>query len=141
MIVLPASTWKSNKQTGMASVKGIRGYEGKDYAPIDWLSFESSSKPATPLTLGVLLFPFAADLPASVFSRKKMGFAVPIGDWFRGELRPLLQDHLLGLADDPGPQLHLLERWEGFRTGRIGHVSSPWARMSLYSGQLGRSCI
>ena len=37
---------------------------------------------------------FAADLPSSVFARKKMGFAVPIGDWFRGELRPLLHDHL-----------------------------------------------
>jgi asparagine synthase (glutamine-hydrolysing) len=37
---------------------------------------------------------FAADLPDFVFKRKKMGFAVPIGDWFRGELRPMLRDHL-----------------------------------------------
>jgi asparagine synthase (glutamine-hydrolysing) len=37
---------------------------------------------------------FAGDLPAWVFKRKKMGFAVPIGDWFRGELRPMLRDHL-----------------------------------------------
>lgn len=37
---------------------------------------------------------FAADLPAWVFKRKKMGFAVPIGEWFRASLRPLLQDHL-----------------------------------------------
>lgn len=37
---------------------------------------------------------FAADLPASVFDRPKMGFAVPIGDWFRGALRPMLLDHL-----------------------------------------------
>jgi asparagine synthase (glutamine-hydrolysing) len=37
---------------------------------------------------------FADDLPAWVFKRKKMGFAVPIGDWFRGELRPMLRDHL-----------------------------------------------
>ena len=37
---------------------------------------------------------FAQDLPAWVFKRKKMGFAVPIGEWFRGPLRPMLHDHL-----------------------------------------------
>jgi asparagine synthase (glutamine-hydrolysing) len=37
---------------------------------------------------------FAGDLPAWVFTRKKMGFAVPIGRWFRGELRPMLRDSL-----------------------------------------------
>ena len=37
---------------------------------------------------------FAADLPDFVFKRKKMGFAVPIGDWFRGELRAMLREHL-----------------------------------------------
>lgn len=37
---------------------------------------------------------FAGDLPSWVFKRKKMGFAVPIGQWFRGELRAMLHDHL-----------------------------------------------
>jgi len=37
---------------------------------------------------------FAADLPAQLFARPKMGFAVPIGDWFRAELRDLLNDSL-----------------------------------------------
>ncbi|HZL37226.1 MAG TPA: asparagine synthase (glutamine-hydrolyzing) [Tepidisphaeraceae bacterium] len=37
---------------------------------------------------------FAEDLPAWVFKRRKMGFAVPIGDWLRGELRTMLRDHL-----------------------------------------------
>ncbi|HSI32735.1 MAG TPA: asparagine synthase (glutamine-hydrolyzing) [Tepidisphaeraceae bacterium] len=37
---------------------------------------------------------FAADLPPFVFKRKKMGFAVPIGEWFRGPLRAMLRDHL-----------------------------------------------
>ena len=37
---------------------------------------------------------FADDLPAWVFKRKKMGFAVPIGQWFRGELRGMLRDNL-----------------------------------------------
>jgi asparagine synthase (glutamine-hydrolysing) len=38
---------------------------------------------------------FAADLPAEVFRRRKMGFAVPIGAWFSGPLRPMLHDLLL----------------------------------------------
>ncbi len=37
---------------------------------------------------------FKDDLPAWVFKRKKMGFAVPIGDWFRGPLRGMLRDTL-----------------------------------------------
>jgi asparagine synthase (glutamine-hydrolysing) len=41
---------------------------------------------------------FAAELPASVFGRRKMGFAVPIGDWLRGELRAMMED-LLGARD------------------------------------------
>jgi asparagine synthase (glutamine-hydrolysing) len=37
---------------------------------------------------------FAPDLPDFVFKRKKMGFAVPIGDWLRTTLRPMLEDLL-----------------------------------------------
>ena len=37
---------------------------------------------------------YAGDLPSWVFARKKMGFAVPIGDWFRRELRSMLRDTL-----------------------------------------------
>ncbi|MDP9174724.1 MAG: asparagine synthase (glutamine-hydrolyzing) [Planctomycetota bacterium] len=37
---------------------------------------------------------FAGDLPASVFRRRKMGFAVPIGDWLRGSLRSMMYDLL-----------------------------------------------
>ena len=39
---------------------------------------------------------FARDLPDFVFKRKKMGFAVPIGEWFRTDanLKAMLVDHL-----------------------------------------------
>jgi asparagine synthase (glutamine-hydrolysing) len=35
---------------------------------------------------------FAADLPVVVFKRPKMGFAVPVGEWLRTHLRPMLHD-------------------------------------------------
>ena len=34
-------------------------------------------------------------LPAENLDRRKMGFGVPIGHWFRGELKPFLRDTLL----------------------------------------------
>ncbi len=45
-------------------------------------------------------------LPADIVDRPKMGFAIPISDWFRadyGQMRQLLHDHLL--AADPFPGL------------------------------------
>ena len=39
---------------------------------------------------------FADDLPTSVSSRGKSGFGVPLAAWFRGELRPLAREVLLG---------------------------------------------
>ena len=34
-------------------------------------------------------------LPKEILDKPKWGFAVPLGSWFRGELRQFLQDHLL----------------------------------------------
>jgi asparagine synthase (glutamine-hydrolysing) len=34
-------------------------------------------------------------LPAPILSRKKMGFPVPVGSWFRGEWRPILEEFIL----------------------------------------------
>jgi len=34
-------------------------------------------------------------LPASVIDRPKMGFAIPIGEWFAGELQPMVRETLL----------------------------------------------
>lgn len=42
----------------------------------------------------LLRYAFAKDLPAGHFDRPKMGFAVPIGEWLRKDLRPMLEDHV-----------------------------------------------
>lgn len=41
---------------------------------------------------------FGSMIPRSIFKRKKMGFGIPIGAWFRDELKPMVHDTLL--ADD-----------------------------------------
>src|SRR6266567_2489529 len=38
----------------------------------------------------------AQDLPGEILTRRKMGFGVPLGAWFRGELRDMARDVLLG---------------------------------------------
>jgi asparagine synthase (glutamine-hydrolysing) len=44
----------------------------------------------------ILLKALGDRLPASILTRKKMGFGVPIAYWFRGPLRELLWDNLTG---------------------------------------------
>jgi asparagine synthase (glutamine-hydrolysing) len=38
-------------------------------------------------------------LPTQLVERPKMGFGVPVADWMRGELRPLVEDLLLARRD------------------------------------------
>jgi asparagine synthase (glutamine-hydrolysing) len=35
-------------------------------------------------------------LPPAILSRKKMGFPVPVGAWFRGPFRPIIDEYVLG---------------------------------------------
>ncbi|MEO1527198.1 MAG: asparagine synthase (glutamine-hydrolyzing) [Planctomycetota bacterium] len=41
---------------------------------------------------------FGSMIPKSIFTRRKMGFGIPISNWFRDELKPMVHDTLL--ADD-----------------------------------------
>jgi asparagine synthase (glutamine-hydrolysing) len=43
----------------------------------------------------ILLETFGDLLPPAIQKRSKMGFGVPLGSWFRGELKPLLDEKLL----------------------------------------------
>jgi asparagine synthase (glutamine-hydrolysing) len=77
---------------------------------------------------------FAGDLPEFVFKRKKMGFAVPIGDWFRGELRAMLRDHLF--ATDSFASAHfnrpVVERLiEEHEQSRVDHSQQLYALLML----------
>ena len=73
-------------------------------------------------------------LPASVIDRPKMGFAIPIGAWFKGELLPMLRETLLsrrarerGLFDPV-----LVERMISEHvSGRESHEFRLWALLCL----------
>jgi asparagine synthase (glutamine-hydrolysing) len=77
---------------------------------------------------------FAADLPDFVFKRPKMGFAVPIGDWFRSSLRPMLHDHLFAADSFASthfnlPTIHrLIAEHEQFR---VDHSQRLYALLML----------
>ena len=77
---------------------------------------------------------FREDLPAWVFKRKKMGFAVPIGEWFRAELRPMLRDNLFA-SDSFGRQhfdMKVVERLvDEHETQRADHSQRLYALLML----------
>jgi asparagine synthase (glutamine-hydrolysing) len=77
---------------------------------------------------------FAQDLPDFVFKRPKMGFAVPIGDWFRADLRPMLRENLFA-SDSFGKQhfnMKVVERMvEEHESQRVDHSQRLYALMML----------
>ncbi len=73
-------------------------------------------------------------LPAEILTRRKMGFAVPVGEWMRRELRPLLEDVLL--APEALQRGHF--RPDALRrlvaahvAGKRDHSSQLWALLCL----------
>jgi asparagine synthase (glutamine-hydrolysing) len=46
-------------------------------------------------TKRVLREAFRHLVPPSILARRKMGFGVPLGRWFRARMRPLVEDHLV----------------------------------------------
>ena len=76
-----------------------------------------------------LLTAAAAELPSSVISRRKMGFTLPYEAWFRGPLRPWMEELLLGDAVKKVGFLrpHRVEQlWRAFQKG---DSSTSYARV------------
>jgi asparagine synthase (glutamine-hydrolysing) len=73
-------------------------------------------------------------LPPELLNRPKMGFGVPLGDWFRGPLREMLRDHLFspaflsrGIVSRAGLEA-LVEQHNG---GRRDHSAYLWLLLML----------
>lgn len=72
---------------------------------------------------------FGDRIPPSVWTRPKMGFGVPIADWFRGPLRGLTHDMLL--ADDARSHQYVREDVvrrlvTDHESGRVNHCYRLW---------------
>jgi asparagine synthase (glutamine-hydrolysing) len=82
----------------------------------------------------VLRAAMAETLPAAILGRKKVGFAVPFGDWCRGPYREMVTDLLAG----PGSTVAGLCRRDGLTAlvaehmgGRQNHERTIWSLANL----------
>ncbi len=73
-------------------------------------------------------------LPEEIISRKKMGFGIPVGRWFRKELKQFVNEILLDNASlsrgyfDPQAVMKMVE---DHTSGRIDHTSRIWLLIIL----------
>lgn len=73
-------------------------------------------------------------LPPDVLTRPKMGFGVPVGDWLRGELRPLLHDTVLSsrsLARGLFRPAEVRAIADAHLAARADHTPRLWALLML----------
>lgn len=81
-----------------------------------------------------LLFDAVTTLPREVGRRPKMGFVLPLAEWFHGPMKGEMKEILLGL---PGPSAGILRRpatravWESFLRGDGITASRLWSLASL----------
>jgi asparagine synthase (glutamine-hydrolysing) len=73
-------------------------------------------------------------LPAEILTRSKMGFGVPVGEWLRTDLRPLLEDTLLSTRAsqrgyfNPSAVRALVDEHLSHRADRTSHI---WGLLML----------
>jgi asparagine synthase (glutamine-hydrolysing) len=68
---------------------------------------------------------YGLHLPTEVFTRRKMGFTLPMEEWLRGALSAQVDQVLTTDADDLWSPLAVRRIWEGFLNGRV-HWTLPW---------------
>jgi asparagine synthase (glutamine-hydrolysing) len=77
---------------------------------------------------------FRPTLPDGVWNRRKHGFGVPVGRWFRGELGDLFADEVLARDARSASFLRsetVRRLWEEHREGRREHGSRLWSLLTL----------
>jgi len=77
---------------------------------------------------------FSKLLPAHIWTRKKMGFGVPLDHWFRNELKPLTQDVLLhseARCHEFFQAATIQELVQQHETGQRDHSQRLWSLLFL----------
>jgi asparagine synthase (glutamine-hydrolysing) len=77
---------------------------------------------------------FRDKLPSDILSRKKMGFGIPLGSWFRGPLKEFWESHALSpqaLARGYFERKTLERFWSEHQSGRRDHGYRLWALLML----------
>ena len=77
---------------------------------------------------------FKDKLPSSILNRKKMGFGIPLGTWFRGPLKNFWEVHVLSpeaLARGYFAEKALLKLWDEHQSGSRDHGYRLWALLML----------
>ncbi|MGD2118809.1 MAG: amidotransferase 1, exosortase A system-associated [Chromatiales bacterium] len=77
-------------------------------------------------------------LPNDILYRRKMGFAVPLGDWFRGPLKQKLRDAVLGeelLSTGIFDADYLRKLVDQHQSGRRDHAPTLWSLLMYASFQ------
>ncbi len=74
-------------------------------------------------------------LPAAILKRKKIGFDIPAHDWFRGPLRPLLEEAVAFASTEHGdffqiPKIEACMRAHFDRRANLGY--NLWGLMTLF---------
>ena len=156
------TTWQTWRQAGRDDLDGLAGLYARFYLgdgvlqKVDRASMLNSLEVRAPLldpqvvelaralpsalklrgrqTKRILRILAERQLPADIVRRPKRGFAVPIGPWLRGPLRPWLTDTLapkrlenLPFLNSPGVQSLVQEHL----MGRADHRKPLWALLCL----------
>jgi asparagine synthase (glutamine-hydrolysing) len=82
----------------------------------------------------VLRRAFWDELPADIWNRRKHGFGVPVGAWFRGELGEVFADEVLAAdshSRDVLRQDTLARIYDEHRSGRAEHGQRLWTVLTL----------